>query len=317
MFDSQTARYGDVRRDAVLPCKQNLRVQLPTSPQMPLFYGRPRPWYGCGAGSTPAGGSTRVTSWRGAGLPSRAERVRASLPALTQAKPQGAATRCQRVPGEFDSHCLLNMARSTGCSTGCKLVTGRIVTDARLRSPSCSASSARTPRRIPPTDLSSPRASSRANSARVLSGNGSAVTCDRGADLAARTSTQRLRDSLSPRTAQGLLNPWRQDRYLPRALTSRSTSGSGRLILNQQTRVQIPHETPRLFRWIRYFGYEPRKECSIHSGGTALVAGCSSSAPNRRYVVRVDARALRPGETVPRRFHTPKTPRFNSTGPQR
>ena len=26
------ARYGDVRRDAVLPCKQALRVRLPTSP---------------------------------------------------------------------------------------------------------------------------------------------------------------------------------------------------------------------------------------------------------------------------------------------
>lgn len=31
-FDSFLARYGDVRRDAVLPCKQDLRVRLPTSP---------------------------------------------------------------------------------------------------------------------------------------------------------------------------------------------------------------------------------------------------------------------------------------------
>jgi hypothetical protein len=57
------------------------------------------------------------------------------------------------------------------------------------------------------------------------------------------------------------------DRSRARALTSDSSSGRGRLPLEQATRVRFPHRTPYPCRWIRRQVYEASREGSIPSRG--------------------------------------------------
>jgi hypothetical protein len=68
-------------------------------------------------------------------------------------------------------------------------------------------------------------------------------------------------------TAPRLLSASGEDRHLSGALTSDSSSGRGRSLLKQATRVRLPHRTPCLCRWIRRQVYEASQEGSIPSRG--------------------------------------------------
>lgn len=121
---------------------------------------------------------------------------------------------------------------------------------------------------------------------------GRTTTCRSGGQRGLQNCARAVRSrSTSPRTSRGLGGPsskrTREGSTPSWCATFRSTSGPGNLILNQATRVRLPHGTPCLCRRIRRPRYErslrwfnsiQRRQCSCR--GMRL---CASEARNMRF----------------------------------